>query len=178
MELEQDLTISLHQIAKNICIINGASYEYFNDVFAEILDKHAPVKIKLVGANDGPFMTKHLRKLIMERSKAKNRYNKKGHLKNRTNTEFCEINGYKKQKGKSIIIYLDDKKKAGIIMMDLFKAFDCLSHDLLIAKLHAYGFSKQSLMLLQYYLKERTQRVKINSQTSTLKNVTQEVPQG
>ena len=57
---KQDLPISLHQIAKK------PSYEYFNNDFAEILDKHAPVKIKLVKANDGPFMTKHLRKLIME----------------------------------------------------------------------------------------------------------------
>ena len=62
-------------------------------------------------------------------------------------------------------------------MMDLSKAFDCLPHDLLVAKLHAYGFSKQSVMLLKNYLKERTQRVKINSQTSTLKNITQGVPQ-
>ena len=62
---KQDLPISLHQIAKK------PSYEYFNNDFAEILDKHAPFKIKLVGANDGPFMTKHLRKLIIERSRAK-----------------------------------------------------------------------------------------------------------
>ena len=63
-------------------------------------------------------------------------------------------------------MYLDHKKKAGIMMMDLSKTFDCLPHDLLTAKLYAYGFSKQSMILLQNYLKGRTERVNINSQTS------------
>ena len=39
--------------------------------------------------------------------------------------------------------------------MDLSKAFDTLNHDLLIAKLHAYGFSKESLRLIKSYLTNR-----------------------
>ena len=37
---------------------------------------------------------------------------------------------------------LDEKKVGGAILTDLSKAFDCLSHELLIAKLQAYGFEK------------------------------------
>ena len=39
-----------------------------------------------------------------------------------------------------------------------------LSHDLIVAKLHAYGFSIESLKLINSYLTERKQRVKINDQ--------------
>ena len=39
--------------------------------------------------------------------------------------------------------------------MDLSKAFDTINHELLIAKLHAYGFEKSSLKLLLNYLSSR-----------------------
>ena len=39
--------------------------------------------------------------------------------------------------------------------MDLSKAFDTLNHDLLIAKLHAYGFSEESFQLIKSYLTSR-----------------------
>ena len=40
---------------------------------------------------------------------------------------------------------LDNKDFGGAVLMDLSKAFDTLSHDLLIAKLHAHGFNRDSL---------------------------------
>ena len=49
-------------------------------------------------------------------------------------------------------------------MTDLSKAFDCLLHDLLIAKLHAYDFEVDSLRLIYSYLVGRKQRVKIDNE--------------
>ncbi len=46
-------------------------------------------------------------------------------------------------------------------MMDLFKAFDCIPYDLMIAELTAYGMSNQSLSFMSSYLHNCKQRVKI-----------------
>ena len=62
--------------------------------------------------------------------------------------------------------------------MDLSKAFDCLPHDLLIAKLEAYGFGIGSLRLIFDYLTSRKQRVRINSTYSSWLEITSSVPQG
>lgn len=73
---------------------------------------------------------------------------------------------------------LDKKESIGLLMMDLSKTFDCIPHNLLIAKLHAYGFSKNSLRLIYSYLKGRNQRVKINAEYSSWKEILDGVPQG
>ena len=62
--------------------------------------------------------------------------------------------------------------------MDSFKAYDTINHDLLVAKLHAYGFSNDSLKLLYSYLKSRWYRTKINHKFSSWKELSQGVPQG
>ena len=46
----------------------------------------------------------------------------------------------------------NNNKASGASLTDLSKAFDCLSHDLLIAKLHAYDLDIDSLNILQDYL--------------------------
>ena len=51
--------------------------------------------------------------------------------------------------------------------MDLSKAFDTLNHDLLIAKLDAYGFKMNSVKLIYSYLKDRWQRTRINNNFSS-----------
>ena len=60
----------------------------------------------------------------------------------------------------------------------LSKAFDCLSHELLIAKLHAYGSDKRSLVLIRNYLSNRKQRVKVNDSYSSWSEISFGVPQG
>ena len=62
--------------------------------------------------------------------------------------------------------------------MDLSKAFDCIPHDLMIAKLYAYGFDTNSLKFIYSYLKGRKQRVKINAEYSSWKEILNGVPQG
>ena len=75
--------------------------------------------------------------------------------------------------------YLDKKGGiAGAIMMDLSKAFDTINHELLIAKLEAYGFDNGSLAILLSYLSDRRQRTKINTSFSTWSEILSGVPQG
>ena len=73
---------------------------------------------------------------------------------------------------------LDKEENMSAIFMNLSKAFDAINHDLLLAKLKAYGFSKQALSFMCSYLKNRRQRVQINNKFSSLKEVIARVPQG
>ena len=72
-----------------------------------------------------------------------------------------------------------DKNKAfGALMRSLSKAFHCLSHDLLMAKLHAYGIDLSSLKLLQDYLSNRWRRTKVDSKFSSWKKIISGVSEG
>ena len=73
---------------------------------------------------------------------------------------------------------LDKKEYICVLFMDLSKASDTINHDLLLAKLHAYGFSINALILMCSYLKNRKQRVQINNNFSATKSVIAGVPQG
>ena len=57
------------------------------------------------------------------------------------------------------------------VMTDLSKAFHCISHELLVAKLRAYGFHESSLKVIISYLKNRTQVTKVDSSFSELLNI-------
>ena len=46
--------------------------------------------------------------------------------------------------------------------MDLSKSFNCIPHNLLVAKLHAYGLSMDAVTFIYSYMKRRKQGVKIN----------------
>ena len=73
---------------------------------------------------------------------------------------------------------MDKGGYAGLLLTDLSKAFGCIDHELLIAKLRTYGFNIESLELIQSYLHDRIQRVKINSSFSHWSNVESGIPQG
>ena len=75
---------------------------------------------------------------------------------------------------------LDTKQTANAPLMDLSKAFDCLDHDLMIAKLnaYAYGCSRSTLIFTLSYLSQRKQRVKIKGSFSEWRTTSVGVPQG
>ena len=73
---------------------------------------------------------------------------------------------------------MDSKLQCGLLLTDLSKAFDCVKHDLLIAKLHAYNFDYNALKLVNSYLSNRKQRTKIDNTFSSWHDIFVGVPQG
>ena len=73
---------------------------------------------------------------------------------------------------------LDSRGYSGAVLMDLSKAFATINHELLIAKLHAYGFNKESLERVFDCLSNRWQRTKICGNFSSWAELLQRVPQG
>ena len=73
---------------------------------------------------------------------------------------------------------LDKGGTFGALLTVLSKAFDCRTHDLVIAKLHALNFDMNALNLIFDYLTERKQRVKIKSSYSSYLDIFQGVPKG
>ena len=66
----------------------------------------------------------------------------------------------------------------GLLLTDLSKAFDCLFHELLLVKLHAYGFSFAAVRLVNSYLTNWKQRAKVNSSYSSWEEILFGFPQG
>ena len=73
---------------------------------------------------------------------------------------------------------LDNGANIGAILMDLSQAFECSKDFLFLAKLSAYGFSREALRLVSSSLENRHQRVKINGSFSAYKQLSLGVPQG
>ena len=72
----------------------------------------------------------------------------------------------------------DRKELVAVVSMDLSKAFDTIPHNLLLAKLKAYGLSSSACALFADYLSGRIQRVKVGDSFSGWQTVTRGVPQG
>ena len=72
----------------------------------------------------------------------------------------------------------DRGELVAIVSMDLSKAFDVIQHDLLLAKLKAYGVGEESCALLKNYFSGRQQRVKIGDTFSNWAGTRRGVPLG
>ena len=77
-----------------------------------------------------------------------------------------------------IISNFDNRKYYLSVYMDLSKAFDCIDYGILLTKLKHYGFSEHSLKLIENYLSDRYQFVKIRDVESSLLPINIGVPQG
>ena len=112
-----------------------------------------------------PTVSKVFERLLVKQVEA--------HIEQYLSTLLCGFRkGYNTQQAlvrflEKIKLCIDVGGKVGAVMMDLSKAFDCLRHDLLNAKLHAYGFSHDALSLIYSYLHNRQQRVKVNGSFSS-----------
>ena len=73
---------------------------------------------------------------------------------------------------------IDKGKVFGALLTDLSKPFDCLPHELIIAKLNAYGFNLPALKLMHSYLSHRKQRTKVNHAYISWEEILFGVPQG
>ena len=89
------------------------------------------------------------------------------------NTQHVMIKLFRRMERKS-----RQKLCLGGVLMDLSKAFDCVPHDLLLAKLAAYGVNENFLCYVHSYLLNRKQCVRINNINSDFLNVISGVPQG
>lgn len=59
------------------------------------------------------------------------------------------------------------EKEMSVVAIDLLKALDCICHDLLLAKVKAYGIQEPALQLLRSYLHGRKQRTICNNKCSS-----------
>ena len=80
-----------------------SNYESFETTFIEVLNKHAPLRKKLLRANHAPYITKTLRKTIMCRSQLETKY-----FKTKTQTN---LKPYKKHKNFCSKLYKRERRK-------------------------------------------------------------------
>ena len=90
-----DLKAELEKIDSN--------YDTFENTFTSVLDKHAPLKKKLLRANEKPYVTKNMRKAIMKRSELATKY--------RRNPTEDNLKAWKKHKNYCSNLYKSERKK-------------------------------------------------------------------
>ena len=149
-------------------------------MFANIFDKHAPLKTKVLHPKNPPHITKELIMATMKRSKYKvfeklistnsfpallvsvmQKVDKKCwgwvcYIQSNEKIRWLvliNICGFRKRYSSLyILLYVARHGKVGAVLMNLPKTFDCLPLDLLIAKVEAYGIGIKSLKYFSSYL--------------------------
>ena len=86
---------------------DSSTYDDFETIFIETLNRHAPIREKYIRANNSPFMNKIISKAIMNRSRLKNRF-----LKNPNDTNKCN---YNKQRNYCVNLIKREKRSITII---------------------------------------------------------------
>ena len=94
-------------------------------------------------------------------------------FRSKYSTEYAVLDIYEK-----LLKNMDDKKTSCAIFLDLAKAFDSVSHDILLRKLYKYGIRGNVHSLFTSYLSSRYQFVKLDNTLSSLVRVLFGVPQG
>ena len=94
--------IFLNELHHCLVSTNINNYNEFENIFENILQRHAPLKTKYVRANNKPHISKNLRKAIMKRSQLKS-------LANKTNTPE-DVANYKRQRNLVVTLNREEKK--------------------------------------------------------------------
>merc|ERR1712055_608946 len=77
-----------------------------------------------------------------------------------------------------ILKNMENQEVMAVLFLDMQKAFDTVSHDILLKKLYHYGVRGNAHRLLSSYLSDRMQFTKIGNSASDLASVLWGVPQG
>ena len=88
-------------------------------------------------------------------------------------TEYAMLDIFEK-----LLYNLDNGLSSCAVFLDLAKAFDSVSHSILLQKLSIYGIRDNSLKLFESYLDSRKQFVEINGVSSSMETIKFGVPQG
>ena len=114
-------------------------------------------------------------------------YNQLDKFLEKNNVLFKHQYGFRKSHSTTQAIlnnlkYLYNNLDSGNLILSIFldfkKAFDCVSHEILLSKLHSYGIRGITLKWFESYLSERKQYTSINNTNSSIQNITHGVPQG